>query len=294
MNFAERCESFISQNKFVDASELIKCEIAKKSNSYDIKELNVAQFLRCEYLTSQEQSIFLLEFLRYLRNSTTTLENQQFLTENECFLQKLKVLFNQLMEQNNSEVLMKVILQLLVNIIVSNKESSSKVYTYFYDNVLECFYRKYNKYEVLALLYNIHLQNSYLPLNISLCEGVLDEAIDSSCEFAEFLIELFLSSVHFWSLYKKFDINKKILILQALQNMLITRHTKDIPELALQTLSEVFSESTSIIFQTMSCSTDSLEPYEISLVLEILGCLCGHEKYLRFLQNDKELIIRVE
>ncbi|KAL3289028.1 hypothetical protein HHI36_003471 [Cryptolaemus montrouzieri] len=270
-------EKLISQHKWQEASQHVKSTLGTDVANARLNDVtDCIKYIRSDFLNGvEEQIIFLVESFRILRNFSTTKANQHFLLVNTNLLDEIKKIFEKLNGQNNHMLLTKVILQFLVNLIVSNPETSSKVAQSLYDDIFTCFRLKKNNYEIIALLYNIHLQNRDIPFRESLFKDILGLIQENNGEYALFLAELFLHDDSFWKNYEELGTSNRIISLELFKK-----------------LCQNFCKSDNIIFQTVTTNTDFLEPYEVSLLLDILGCLCGDEIYLRKLQKDKELLIR--
>lgn len=254
---------------------------------------NVVAMISSDHLSKERDATpFFVQLFRYLRNAAAIKENQNLLSNDPLLLTKVHAIFQKLKNIPDTAMLTKVILQFLVNLIVSNKQLSSKVSNIFYDDILDCFCQRNNDYEVLALLYNLHLRNRDLIFREILCEKVLALLGENDSEYAQFLAELFLYSAHFWSFFDNLELSSRIDLLELLKTRWIERKLGDIPDISLKVLSEQFWKSENVIFQTVTSTDRSMEPYEVSLLLDILGSLCGNDKYLALLQKDKDLIIR--
>ncbi|XP_045479422.1 ataxin-10 isoform X1 [Harmonia axyridis] len=282
------CNKLISLNKWQEAATTLKCMANTGENLEDVLE-----FVSSEYLQRGEGvSIFLVELFRYLRKSATLNESQNILANNRFILNEVKIILQKLIDNENENFLIKIILQFLVNLVVANQTSCLKVSEIMYEEILDCFYKRRNDYEVLALLYNLHLKNRVLCFRDEVYENILNFSRDNDCEYAQFLSELFLYSESFWRHYDKLEISSRIEALELLQMRWIKGKLQSLPEISLQILSKKFWSSENVIFQTLSSNTNSLEPYEISLLLDILGSLCGNDIYLTSLQKDYDLVIR--
>ncbi|XP_044746082.1 ataxin-10 [Coccinella septempunctata] len=288
-----QCKEFINHNKFKEAAETIKTlnTVGFDSSSKYLKD--ILPYVSSDYLTTEEESLpFLIELFRYLRNVATNEENQNFITNDPLLINEVGIIFRTVLDKPNGTHLVKIILQFLVNLVVSNQTTCLKVSNILYEDILDCFYKRRNNYETLALLYNLHLQNRVLCFRDELFENVLHFLSENDSEYAQFLAELFLYSENLWSNYNKFEIANRIVLLELLKTRWIERKLNNLPKISLQILSKKFWESDNVIFQTLSSEDSSLEPFEISLLLDILGCLCGNDTYLAILQGDTDLIIR--
>lgn len=291
-NYKNFCQ-LIDNLQWTEASEEIKSafKLHKKDDKFttcnsrqDIKNL---ELILEKDISNTDVNV---EVYRALRNCVISFENQNYVIENTELLKLIKDNLAKSFSSENKQ-LSKLILQFLTNLIASNKTAAKAVFNEYNELILHCLGVKVNDYEIFALFYYLLLQ---CEINFSMKYYCFIKALNSenSCEFVDFITEIYLLDENFWTCFKNFNVEERIAVLEILKNLWLDKKLKELPEICLKTLSDCFSFSNNVIFQTVSESTENKEPYEVSLLLDIIGSLCSNENYLKYFQSDKELVIR--
>ncbi|XP_063918896.1 ataxin-10 [Zophobas morio] len=241
-----------------------------------------------EEISENHQNI-LKELFRSLRNYVINIDVQKYLS-NDSFLNNVKIICESSLVTND---ILQVVLQFLINLVVSNEIAAKKVYAVFQNQIFGSLKQNVNTYENSALLYNISLHHAIeLDFDMYVCILQLYDN-RNNIEFLHFLIEKFITYDNFWTNYKKIDLHRRLVVLGVIREKQIKGEKLDLCDYALQTLSNSFINSASIIFQTVSSNENDLEPYEVSELLQVISSLSSDDSYLKKLQNDKDLLINV-
>jgi hypothetical protein len=260
---------------------------------YSADALNVLLKILEKILGEQISKIhndILKELFRSLRNYAINSEVQTFLINNEHFLDNVRIIFTHLQSQRTSDIL-QIVLQFLINLIVSNQSAVYKVSDIFFNLLCTLLKDKMNLYETTALIYNISLHKELvLDFDIYCCIlGLYD--LKNEIEFIHFLLEKFIAYDSFWNDYKKFNMHNRTTMLAIIRDKQLKGQNLHLSTKGLKTLTSQFVTSGEIIFQTISSNESNLEPYEVSQLLQVISSLCSNEDYLKILQTDKDLLI---
>lgn len=233
------------------------------------------------------------ELFKSLRNYVITKEVQTQLTAELDFLNKLAFFISKNADSLTADVL-KIILQFLINLVISNKEACNTLFEMYSDTIFMFLNKKICIYETSALLYNISLYKSLDGLEASIYETIFSlYNTNDETEYLYFLIENFLTYDQFWVNYNQFHIKHRLLILEIIRHKQTQGNAVNISDNAIQTITTKFINSNPIIFQTKVNADSELMLYEVTSLLEVLSSLCSDEKYLSKLQKNKDLLINI-
>lgn len=222
------------------------------------------------------------EIFKSFRNCACTKEAQHYLAKDDL----LKIALDEIKSRNKESL--KFVLQFLLNLTVSNEMTANKVFDIFFGECCSLLQEKIALKDTIALMYHFSLYKEIVNDNlIKLILACTDHAEECS-PWIYFLLEKFVKMDIMWLLYNTFEIDVRITILE------ITRTVNDklepIPNRAIDVLTKKFLQSSDIILQATTLSENSCEPYECSLILELIASLSSKDQ-LNCMQNDKSLLI---
>lgn len=238
-----------------------------------------------------------LELYKSLRNCVTlNSEIQTYLGGHSAAILNTYTIVNMFNNelQPNVQHCMKMIIQFLNNLIVNNSPNSLKVYQQFHLNILNWIKDNVYCYHASGLLYNIlHTNNFLIEENVDFFEAILYlNENHKSNEYSSFLMDLLLYNLSFCLHYPKFTVEQRITILEVLKCKCIVNQDnfKLFPELIIL-LTKEFQVKSDCILKTVTDYLKQIEPYEVSLLLEVLASISSEETHLGHLRKNKSFLI---
>lgn len=187
---------------------------------------------------------------------------------------------------------LKMLLQFLSNLVIKNKLVSKKVWQLFSNDLKDLIRNNVCLYHSSALLYNIiHVNRHLLEENNDIIKYILDSyKQNNSNEYVTFLIELFLKNATLNKTYVNYNVENRMLCLEMMKEIIDDDKTWVTQEL-LDVLSEQFKKKSDCILKTVTNYLKEIEPFEVTLLLDILASVSSDESYAEYLQKDKSLLI---
>ncbi|CAG9864229.1 unnamed protein product [Phyllotreta striolata] len=262
---------------------IIKLDVQEDVFKYLETKLNI--ICNSTELLTDDRNNALIELYRCFRNSSINERSQNFICFETTILKTTKSVIDTI-DRNN--ILMKIILQFLINIITSNRNVGEKVHEEFSAILKTLVNERLHIYECSALLYNISL---HVPLESDTIDIMFKLHSESNqSEFVQFFIENCISTDEFWNLYDNLETSQKLISLETIRAQQISDMEYNLPTSAVQIIIIDFLDSPKIFFKINNLTTNE-EIREVSLLLEILSCLSSSDKYLCILQENRNIII---
>ena len=107
-----------------------------------------------------------------------------------------------------------------------------------------------------------------------------------------FTIELLLSKLGYLpNVYHRVNLKHRLFLLDCLHSMIAAESKTSIPLSSLTFLAEEFKSHSDCILKTCDTYVETLEPAEVSKLLQFLASACAESPYQSQLQGDKSLLI---
>ncbi|KAE8746627.1 hypothetical protein FOCC_FOCC006611 [Frankliniella occidentalis] len=219
-------------------------------------------------------------------------------------------------EDENSALCVRVATQFLGNLIVNHSDNQLIVWDKFSSLLKKMLASKDVKLKNFSamVMYNILLGHPDLcapkPYGIDLLATFLKFAVMDS-EFGVYATELFLSTPDvFEESYPSLDIECRLRLLEICHDILLSmpemsikvedkkkkegvksEPTRKILMPTLKFMVEQLKRRSFLILKTSAHYADSLEPREVSKLIEVVACASSKEPYITELQSDKSLLI---
>lgn len=268
---------------------------------------------------TEEEVESVLNSYRTLRNGCAgSSEYQTSCTSNASLLDDTLQLMEFLLkrEDETSALCVRVATQFLGNLIVNHSDNQLLVWDKFSSllkKMLASSDLKLKNFSAMVI-YNILLGHPDLcapkPHGIDLLASFLKHAV-MECEFGVYATELFLSTPDvFEESYPSLDIECRLRLLEICHDILLSlpenapkvedKKRKDLPKAeparkilvpCLKFMVEQLKRRSFLILKTSAHYADSLEPREVSKLIEVVACASSKEPYMAELQSDKSLLI---
>lgn len=250
----------------------------------------------CKTLTKQDANYFevMKQIYKALRNSVVyNPDVQKLISESPLILSNtIEVLkYLKANEQQGFDGL-KMLLQFLINLIVNNKFISKVVWDMFKAHLKELFKSNVCLYHTSALVYNIFHNDMVLmgdDTEIIRCIFESYKQNDSN-EYLTFLLELYIKNIQLNMSYINYNAEHRMLCLEMMKDIWNKDKTWMTDEL-LAILSDQFKQKSDCILKTVTDYLKDIEPFEVTLLLELLANVSSDENFVRYLQKDKSLLI---
>ncbi|XP_066142792.1 ataxin-10 isoform X2 [Euwallacea fornicatus] len=198
-----------------------------------------------------------------------------------------------------SELFVKILLQVVLNLLSGEIEESKKLRREVLRsqlNISEFIGLNVFPYEISALLYNAYYDQQITEENLlKWVFKAFAEDMNHTNEYLDMLMGKIISESQIWEQFPQLPSSHRLQILIFLQEALTSPDKNTLiikvnpPQYCLQCLARTFSNSGSIIFQTTPNNTDSIK--EVLVLLQVLAHLSSEELHLKHLSNDKDLLI---
>ncbi|XP_050306129.1 uncharacterized protein LOC126743191 [Anthonomus grandis grandis] len=249
----------------------------------------------------------LTETLKALRLYITNEKVAIYLLELPDFYVTMDLLMKCLFtKRNGPEVHTKYLLQFFLNML-SSGDAHQKMYAKekikrheLFKNIQLIFCNEFGHlYEASALVYNL-LSDSEID-DPELIGHIVMYYSDNykTNEFLGFLVENIIFGSYMWNNYAMMPTDVRVSLLSSMRDILMCPPTieesgepyegRKLPDICLNALAKMLQESHTVVFQVAESGIFSEE--EVSRILELLAHLSSDDKYLPFLQNDKNLLI---
>lgn len=186
----------------------------------------------------------------------------------------------------------KMLLQFLINLVINNELVNNKVWIMFKNDLKELFKENICLYHTSALVYNIyHIDINLLKQDSEIIKYVFKSYKQSSSnEYLTFLLELFIKDVQLNKTYVNYDAKDRMLCLEMMKDLL-NNDKSWVSEELLTILSCQFKQKSDCILKTVTDYLNQIEPFEVTLLLELLSSITSDENYAKHLQKDRSLLI---
>ncbi|XP_065167691.1 ataxin-10-like [Atheta coriaria] len=238
---------------------------------------------------STSNDLLLKEAIRCLRNCA--IKNidikYQILAANSSKTQ-LIVIYQDILSNDKYPVALKnVLLTFLINICIGNKDNAKIIWTSLDFKVY--IENKDISDKMYALAYNIFLANDELTVDLDFLIVLLQE---ENNEFAHFLLDLFIKNGTVFKYYDDIkDVQYRILILQQLKELQHKKEPISWTKKNVELLTSHFKKTSDCILKTVADYINKIEPFEVSLLSDVIASLSSDEQCLRFIQYDRSLLI---
>lgn len=280
---------------------------------------SVAETLGPDKKVSEEDLQVVLDSYRTLRNGCAgSPDYQSACSANPRLLEDTLKIMNTLLknEDEDTALCVRVATQFLGNLIVNHSDNQLLVWDKFSVLLMKMLASKDTKLKNFAamVIYNILLGHPDLcapkPHGIDLLATFLKFAVMDS-EFGVYATELFLSTPDvFEESYPSLDIECRLRLLEICHEILLSmpesttkvedkkkkelsrsEPTRKILMPCMKFMVEQLKRRSFLILKTSAHYADSLEPREVSKLIEVVACASSKEPYLSELQSDKSLLI---
>ncbi|KAI4468588.1 ataxin-10 [Holotrichia oblita] len=248
-----------------------------------------------EKLVEQNDIYFktLKQIYKSLRNAVAyNPEGQILIADSETVLSDTAQILDCLKENEVGWDCLKMLLQFLINLVIENELISKKVWALFSNDLKQLLRNNICLYHSSALVYNIfHMDLHLLEENDDIIKHILDSyKQNDSNEYVTFLLELFIKNVSLNTTYISYSAENRMLCLEMMKEIMNKDKTWVTQEL-LDVLSEQFKKKSDCILKTVTNYLKEIEPFEVTLLLDVLAGVSSDESYVQFLQKDKSLLI---
>ncbi|PSN51316.1 hypothetical protein C0J52_15777 [Blattella germanica] len=241
------------------------------------------------------------EVFRALRNSCVNQpKNQKTIVENTAAVQNTCIILKWLISLSSTQeniVCLRVGTQFLGNLVVNNNETQPVIWNKCSNILLDLM--KYEDDKIAnyssMVIYNILLGCPDITTAVEdykeMLEILIEHAMKDS-EFALFTVEMLLSRPDYLpKVYLKITPTHRLFLLDSMHSMITSESKTSIPLSSLMFLTERFKSQADCILKTCTKFVESLEPAEVSKMLQLLASACAEPSYQPELQKDKALLI---
>lgn len=281
---------------------LTKQENRKNITAAVLKNLSdVLQESVKELKTDNVEIIELLTVVfRVLRNSCVGEPDiQRKIVENTAAVDSTCDIVKIILHSSDQEkiICLRVGVQFLGNLVVNNRQTQPIIWNKCSTVLLDLMKHEDDRvgnYSCMVM-YNILLGcpdiTSALEDYKQLLEILIEHAMKDS-EFALFTIQLLLSRPGYLpKVYHTVNMKHRLFLLDCLHFMITPESKTSIPTCSLKFLADNFKTQSDCILKTCNTYVDTLEPAEVSKLLQFLASACAESTYQLLLQSDKSLLI---
>lgn len=228
-----------------------------------------------------------------LRNSSVCGEQiQNLIVNNNDITDNSHRIFKAIVNKNdtyNTDCL-KMELQFLCNVIVSNEKDQILIWNKFSGLLIEALSRSEAAHIAVLIVYNILKQhNELLPSNIEFVCTILSLYSDN-IDNVPLLLELLICKNVITNVYNDLDSELRLTLLENIYGMMV-EDSIEIPCELICVFIDNFKRKSDCILKTVIDYLKNIEPLEIARLLDCISSASSKELYLPTLQEDKSLVI---
>ncbi|GLV40464.1 uncharacterized protein CBL_04264 [Carabus blaptoides fortunei] len=299
----------LNDHDFNYCIELLKEEFKLKRNNQNKPEPNIPSnqtiqiignilaYLSAKISNAAENNTdYLLlakQCFQSLRNSSVCGEQiQNLIVDNKVITDNSHRIFKAIVNKNdvNNTDCLKMELQFLCNVIVSNEKAQILVWNKFSDLLIEALSRPEAAHLAVLVIYNIlKLHNELLPNNVEFVCTILSLYSDN-IDNVPLLLELLICKNVISNVYNDLDSELRLTLLENIYSMMIDDSIV-IPCELIRVFVQHFKRKSDCILKTVVDYLKNIEPIEIARLLDCISSASSKELYLPILQEDKSLLI---